>query len=147
MPLSRAAWSSLSFILRLALAMSTVPLIIAEMPVPEPPPVTATATLGLTCLYSSAQAWATLTSVSEPLFWITARPLPSSPEGRPQAITSSGIIIRQSLRIGFCSFSVRVLSLHAAAATIYLRLQPAPHARRRHCSKPEIVVHTLRTWV
>ena len=31
---------------RLEFAMSTVPLIIAEMPVPEPPPVTATAVPG-----------------------------------------------------------------------------------------------------
>ena len=49
MPLARAAAISSGVIFRLALAMSTVPLIIAEMPVPEPPPVTATATPGSTC--------------------------------------------------------------------------------------------------
>ena len=50
MPLARAASYSLSFILRLALARSTVPLMRAEMPVPLPPPVTAMAMSGFTVL-------------------------------------------------------------------------------------------------
>ena len=41
------------------------------MPTPEPPPETSTSTSGATFLYSSAHAWARLTMVSEPLFWIT----------------------------------------------------------------------------
>ena len=49
MPFFSAASISEGFILRLQLAMSTVPLIIAEMPVPEPPPLTATTTVGSTC--------------------------------------------------------------------------------------------------
>ena len=49
-PALEAASRSLSLISRLALAMSTVPLMSAEMPVPEPPPETATATLGSTVL-------------------------------------------------------------------------------------------------
>ena len=36
--------------------------------VPEPPPETSTSTSGATFRYSSAQTWATLTIVSEPLF-------------------------------------------------------------------------------
>ena len=56
---------------RLALAMSTAPLSSAAMPTPEPPPETSTSTSGATLRYSSAQTWATLTIVSEPLFWIT----------------------------------------------------------------------------
>ncbi len=49
-PLARAWAISLSSMRRLALAMSTVPLMSAEMPVPVPPPVIATATLGFTVL-------------------------------------------------------------------------------------------------
>ena len=41
------------------------------MPVPEPPPDTSTDTAGATFAYSSAHAWARLTMVSEPVFWIT----------------------------------------------------------------------------
>src|SRR5262245_15374121 len=49
------------------------------MPVPEPPPVTAIATSGRTFRYSSAQACARLTMVSDPLFWIVLLPpLPPS---------------------------------------------------------------------
>ena len=51
--------------------MSTVPLIIAAIPVPEPPPETATATLGFSLPYCSARDCAALTRVSEPLFWIS----------------------------------------------------------------------------
>ena len=62
--------------------MSTVPLIIAAIPVPEPPPLTATAQSGWIFLYSSAQVCATLTRVSEPLFWMTVRlpPLTEPPQ-------------------------------------------------------------------
>ena len=56
---------------RLQLAMSTVPFSSAAMPVPEPPPDTSTDTPGATFAYSSAHAWARLTIVSEPVFWIT----------------------------------------------------------------------------
>src|SRR6185503_14678352 len=55
--------------LRLELAMSAVPLRRAAMPMPEPPPTTSTETEGSTLWYSSAQAWARLTMVSEPMFW------------------------------------------------------------------------------
>ena len=72
-PFSRANPISESRIFLDELAMSTVPLIIAEIPVPDPPPVTATATLALTAAYASAQAWATFNRVSEPRFWMTAR--------------------------------------------------------------------------
>jgi len=48
-PFLRASSISLSFIAREALAMSTVPLISAAMPVPEPPPVTAIDMSGATC--------------------------------------------------------------------------------------------------
>ena len=41
------------------------------MPVPDPPPDTSTETAGSTLAYSSAQAWARLTIVSDPVFWIT----------------------------------------------------------------------------
>ena len=82
-PFSRAASNSESRIFRDAFAMSTVPLIMAEIPVPDPPPVIATATSGLTALYASAHAWATFSSVSEPLFWMTARWTRSEPP--PQA--------------------------------------------------------------
>ena len=61
---------SSSFIRREALAISTVPFINAAMPVPDPPPVTERMTSGLTTWYSSAQARAKLTMVSEPLFSI-----------------------------------------------------------------------------
>ena len=47
-PLASAAAISFSFIWREALAMSTVPLMSAAMPVPEPPPVTAMETDGST---------------------------------------------------------------------------------------------------
>src|SRR5512142_587725 len=50
--------------------MSTVPLINAAMPVPDPPPDTSTDTAGSTFAYSSAQACARLTIVSEPVFWM-----------------------------------------------------------------------------
>ncbi len=43
------------------------------MPTPEPPPETSTSTPGAALRYSSAQTWATLTIVSEPLFWMTVR--------------------------------------------------------------------------
>src|SRR2546427_12583155 len=56
---------------RLQLAMSTVPLINAAIPVPEPPPDTSTDTIGFTLAYSSAHAWARLTMVSEPGVWMT----------------------------------------------------------------------------
>jgi len=48
--------------------MSTVLFIKAAMPVPDPPPVTEIRTSGFTFWYSSAQASARLTIVSEPLF-------------------------------------------------------------------------------
>ncbi len=51
--------------------MSTVPLMSAAIPVPDPPPETSTDTDGATRAYSSAHAWATLTMVSEPVFWMT----------------------------------------------------------------------------
>ena len=63
---------SSGFMLRLALAISIVPLTKAAMPTPEPPPETSTSTSGVTFLYSSAQAWARFTIVSEPLFWMVA---------------------------------------------------------------------------
>ena len=50
--------------------MSTVPLINAAIPVPEPPPVTESLTAGFIFWYSSAQASAKFTMVSEPLFSI-----------------------------------------------------------------------------
>ena len=50
--------------------MSTVPLINAAIPVPEPPPVTESLTAGFIFWYSSAQARAKFTMVSEPLFSI-----------------------------------------------------------------------------
>ena len=56
---------------RLQLAMSTVPLDSAAIPVPDPPPETSTETAGSTVAYSSAQACARLTMVSEPVSWIT----------------------------------------------------------------------------
>ncbi len=40
----------------------------AAIPVPEPPPDTSTETVGSTVAYSSAQAWARFTMVSEPVF-------------------------------------------------------------------------------
>ncbi len=46
-PFARACSISDSRMAREEFAISTVPLIIEEMPVPEPPPVTATAMLGL----------------------------------------------------------------------------------------------------
>ena len=46
-PAARAASISAGRIARLELAMSTVLLIIAEMPVPDPPPLTAMTTFGL----------------------------------------------------------------------------------------------------
>ena len=58
---------------RLAFAMSTAPLRRAAIPTPEPPPDTSTSTSGAALRYSSAQTWATLTIVSEPLFWMTVR--------------------------------------------------------------------------
>src|SRR3954469_5900427 len=56
--------------LRLALARSAVPLIRAAIPIPEPPPETSTDTPGSTLPYSSAQAWARFTMVSEPMSWM-----------------------------------------------------------------------------
>ncbi len=46
MPFASAAAISSDFIAREALAMSTVPLIMAAMPVPDPPPVTEMRTSG-----------------------------------------------------------------------------------------------------
>ena len=63
-----AIWISSSFMFRLALAISMVPLTRAAMPTPDPPPETSTSASGATFLYSSAQDWARLTMVSEPLF-------------------------------------------------------------------------------
>src|SRR5437867_7025933 len=54
---------------RLALARSAVPFRSAAIPTPEPPPDTSTETLGSTLAYASAQAWARLTMVSEPMSW------------------------------------------------------------------------------
>ena len=65
--------------LRLQLAMSIVPLMSAAMPSPEPPPETSISTFGACFLYSSAQAWARFTMVSEPLFWMVT----TSPEVLP----------------------------------------------------------------
>ena len=77
--------------------MSTVPLIIAEMPVPEPPPDTATAMSALTSRYASAQAWATLTRVSEPLFWIDERlfaaEVPPPQEEAPRTAADSRTVV------------------------------------------------------
>ena len=90
MPAARAVSTSLAFILRLALAISTVPLIIALIPVPEPPPVTVTTVPPATWLYSSAHAWATVTRVSDPLFLIEVleAPLAEPPhERRPRAVS------------------------------------------------------------
>ncbi len=56
------------------MAISTVPLIKAAMPVPDPPPDTSTETEGLIVAYSSAQACAKFTIVSEPEFWMTTFP-------------------------------------------------------------------------
>ena len=47
--------------------MSVVPLMSAAMPTPEPPPVTWTFLPALAFMYSSAQRWARMTIVSEPL--------------------------------------------------------------------------------
>ena len=51
-----------------------MPLISAATPTPEPPPDTSTETAGSTLAYSSAQAWARFTMVSEPMFWIEVLP-------------------------------------------------------------------------
>ncbi len=67
-PLAMAFSFSSIFIRREALAISTVPLIKAAIPVPEPPPVTESLTLGFITWYSSAQARARFTMVSDPLF-------------------------------------------------------------------------------
>jgi hypothetical protein len=48
--------------------MSAVLLMSAAMPTPEPPPETSMETFGSTLAYSSAQAWARFTIVSEPMF-------------------------------------------------------------------------------
>src|SRR3954468_1915280 len=56
--------------LRLALAISPVPLISAATPWPVPPADTSIETAGFTLAYSSAQAWARLDMVSEPMFWM-----------------------------------------------------------------------------
>ncbi len=77
---------SSGFMLRLALAMSMVPRSSAAMPTPEPPPETSTPTVGWTFVYSSAQAWATFTMVSEPRTWIVVVP-PRSPLW-PQELSS-----------------------------------------------------------
>ena len=69
-PLLIALSFSSSFILREAFAISTVPFINAAIPVPEPPPVTEILTAGFILWYSSAQARAKFTMVSEPLFSI-----------------------------------------------------------------------------
>jgi hypothetical protein len=63
---------SAGFMLRLASAISMVPLIKAAIPTPEPPPETSTFTFGATFLYCSAHACARLTIVSEPLTWMEA---------------------------------------------------------------------------
>src|SRR5690349_23967740 len=49
------------------------------MPTPEPPPDTSTFTFGATFLYSSAQAWARFTIVSEPFTWMEPDPLDDPP--------------------------------------------------------------------
>src|SRR6185503_2248948 len=54
--------------LRLLLAMSQVPLMRLAMPMPDPPPETSTDTLGSILWYSSDQACARFTMVSEPMF-------------------------------------------------------------------------------
>src|ERR1035437_254489 len=65
-----AASISSGFMFRLALAMLMVPFSSAAIPTPDPPPETSTFASGITFLYSSAHAWARLTMVSEPLFWM-----------------------------------------------------------------------------
>jgi hypothetical protein len=49
MPFFSAAWTSSGLIWREALAMSTVPLMSAAMPVPDPPPVTEMRIEGFSC--------------------------------------------------------------------------------------------------
>ena len=90
--MSFAAFISSGFISREALAISTVPLIIAAMPVPVPPPVTEMRTSGLTSTYASAQASARFTSVSEPLFSIVrwAEPLLAD---EPPACACTGCVL------------------------------------------------------
>src|SRR5579871_5312412 len=74
--------------LRLQLAISTVPLERAAMPVPDPPPETSTETVGSTLAYSSAHAWARFTMVSDPVSWIMVLPLFASLEReQPEEIT------------------------------------------------------------
>ena len=69
-PFDFASSISSCLIWREALAISTVPLMSAAIPVPDPPPVTDIRTSGLSAWYFSAQASARLTIVSEPLFSI-----------------------------------------------------------------------------
>ena len=64
------------------------------MPVPDPPPVTERLTSGLTTWYSSAQARAKLTMVSEPLFSINdagAGDLSGDVAGSEQLVVDSRI--------------------------------------------------------
>src|SRR5512139_146886 len=73
LPVFFLAWAtSCGSTFRLQLAMSTVPFSSAAIPVPDPPPDTSIDTVGSTVAYSSAHAWARLTMVSDPVFWITA---------------------------------------------------------------------------
>src|SRR3989338_7167800 len=66
-PFCLAKAISLSLMFLELMVMSQVALIKLAMPFPEPPPVTATNSCGLFSIYFSAQAWAKLTIVSEPL--------------------------------------------------------------------------------
>src|SRR4029079_18189311 len=75
-----------------AVQMSVVPLMSAAMPVPEPPPVTWMTAPGCEFMYNSAQRWARITMVSEPLTvmprpaWATPTPARASTPSRIQRI-------------------------------------------------------------
>ncbi len=86
------SWARLrseSLILRLELARSVTPSIKLAIPTPEPPPDTCTLTSGWTLLYSSAQACARLTIVSDPSTRIVLDDVPplSVAELQPTAAT------------------------------------------------------------
>ena len=130
MSFSSAALISSGFILREALAMFTVPLIMAAMPVPDPPPVTEMRTSGCNCMYSSAQASARLTSVSEPLFSMVpaaalsdevgcCAPQPTSSQTRPNSSAlSTRCLVEPETASGSVGKRLRRLERNTATAFV-----------------------------
>src|SRR5713226_4996764 len=107
---SLAFLASSGSILRLELARSSVPLINPAMPVPEPPPETEIETAGLIRPYSSAQACARLTIVSEPRMVMLvfsslalARQSRTGSAASARAPNSRPVLSRERLSIGLLS--------------------------------------------